>query len=163
MWAANKRAGMPFSKLVNAAHHSQTISALFSLESLSNVLCVSFLVFFPPLLSSLFIFLSVSLPPLGRNISLVLIMEMFAGSRALLPCLRQFGRNKHADGLRIRRLLFEPVATKRTFSQALKLTPTLSRPHLWVEIIACQSAHYQIHADTYALLYTAINTQYRSA
>ena len=63
MWAANKRAGMPFSKLVNAAHHSQTISALFSLESLSNVLCVSFLVFFPPLLSSLFIFLSVVFAP----------------------------------------------------------------------------------------------------
>lgn len=69
LWPDNKRAGMPFSKLVNAAHQSPAISAkLFPLE-------MSVCLFYFCVLDRLE----------------VLIMEMFSGSRAL-----QLGRNKHA-------------------------------------------------------------------
>lgn len=57
LWPDNKRAGMSFSKLVNAAHHSRAISALSSLKSFSlkcfSSLCVLgfFFFFFQPLSS----------------------------------------------------------------------------------------------------------------
>lgn len=45
LWPDNKSAGMPFSKLVNAAHRSQATSFLFPfLESLLQRLCQVFLI-----------------------------------------------------------------------------------------------------------------------
>lgn len=117
MWHDNKRAGMPFSKLVNAAHHSLPSSP----SSLSQMFCS--LCFFS-------ISLSVSLPPLGTAVwsrlwKCSLYPELCNLVYSNLDIINMLTADILAFVLSLREV---PVATKSAFleqKRALKLTPPL--------------------------------------